>query len=275
MIIYGSRMYGVKNVVKSVGFCEHCGDYTTFKSYTGRRWGHLYFIPLIPESGHVHVLKECKTCDKGNHIPIDSVSTIIEACRKDIGEAVGALAKNKYVYSGKDERGNFIEIPCIDSIIASVDMLYNFGEKEDVGVLLCELQEKKMLYVFYIMNGIVLELEGKLDRALEEFKKAFENNPDNNISAYRLMGNTLFLMGKLHDALEYYEKMLKMTDDKLDIYLNLLNVFGGLKNHLALAETFEKCFEESKELAKDKKFVKQYKKACKKAGRKPDITLIS
>ncbi len=59
MIIFGSKMYGVRNVVRGFDECEHCECYAQHKSYSGRKWGHVYFIPLFPMGGRVRVLREC------------------------------------------------------------------------------------------------------------------------------------------------------------------------------------------------------------------------
>ena len=43
MIVYGSRMYFKKNVVKSFEECEHCGVYGQMTSYKGAEvWPHLF-----------------------------------------------------------------------------------------------------------------------------------------------------------------------------------------------------------------------------------------
>jgi len=65
MIVFGSRMYFKKNVVKSFEECEHCGVYGKMISYKARKFGHIYFIPLIPMGKSSQVLRECKKCKRG------------------------------------------------------------------------------------------------------------------------------------------------------------------------------------------------------------------
>jgi len=48
MIIFGSRMYGKRNVAAGWGRCEACGHYGQLSNYNARKWGHIYYIPLIP-----------------------------------------------------------------------------------------------------------------------------------------------------------------------------------------------------------------------------------
>ena len=70
MIIYGSRMYFKKNLVRSFGECENCGRYGKRVSYQARKFGHIYFIPILPLGSNSQVLRECKSCSMGSHIPV-------------------------------------------------------------------------------------------------------------------------------------------------------------------------------------------------------------
>ena len=69
MIVYGSRMYFKKNVVNSFGECEHCGGFGKTTSYQARKFGHIYFIPLIPMGKSSQILRACKGCSMGAQIP--------------------------------------------------------------------------------------------------------------------------------------------------------------------------------------------------------------
>ena len=82
MLIYGSRMYFKKNTVKTTGECEHCGTYGNLTSYQAKKFGHLYFIPILPMGPHSQVLRECPQCRIGTHLSMTDLEPIVAlACR--------------------------------------------------------------------------------------------------------------------------------------------------------------------------------------------------
>ena len=78
MIIYGSRMYFKKNQVQSFGECEHCGRYGKRVSYQARKFGHIYFIPILPLGSNSQVVRECKSCSMGSHIPTHQLDPMVD-----------------------------------------------------------------------------------------------------------------------------------------------------------------------------------------------------
>ena len=83
-------MYGKKNVVRGWGQCESCGKYGMNTSYNGRKWGHLYFIPLIPSGPHMRVIKECTKCSNGLQFPETDVPNILNNLRQTSDDAMAA-----------------------------------------------------------------------------------------------------------------------------------------------------------------------------------------
>ncbi|MEM6692049.1 MAG: hypothetical protein AAF664_21650, partial [Planctomycetota bacterium] len=78
MLVYGSRMYFKSHVVKHYGICEQCGSLTKLRSYRGQKFGHLYFIPILPMGSKSQILDECSQCDMGTHLPLDQAEPAIE-----------------------------------------------------------------------------------------------------------------------------------------------------------------------------------------------------
>ena len=56
LIIYGSKIYGKRDEITGWGRCEECGVYGRHSSYNGRKFGHIYYIPLIPSGPHLRVM---------------------------------------------------------------------------------------------------------------------------------------------------------------------------------------------------------------------------
>jgi tetratricopeptide (TPR) repeat protein len=65
--------------------------------------------------------------------------------------------------------------------------------------------------------GVTYEMNGELDNALEEYKKASKTIP----RAYTYIGNILFKKGELKDAEVYYKKAIKQAPYPADACNNL------------------------------------------------------
>jgi len=265
MIIFGSRMYGRRDVVKGWGYCEHCGTYGKSTSYTGRKWGHLYFIPLIPAGPRVRVAKECKRCSHGMHIPETEVPALLNDTQQSSARALAALISGQETF---DDEGTMR--PCAAFLAGSIELLYCLCAEEYVSLILATLQERGLTHAYQLVNGESLEFQGKQEEAAASFRQAAESDPTD---AHPLLSlGSIHLSRKDHEeAKSLYEKALGLSSDKFPVLQVLLAVYDSLKDHAKLAETYEQCFELMPELANDKKVLKAYKKACKKAGKPPEM----
>lgn len=274
MIVYGSRMYGRKNNVQSWGFCTNCDKYVKQSSYRGRKWSHVYFIPIFPEGPHVHVIRECKKCGFGLHVPADEMPGMIDGIRKDIDECVEQLLKGEEFYTVKDENGDDVKISCSATLIDDAELLRSTGNDDIVDELLAKLEKNKLRKVHCLVKGKCLEFEGKLEEAVLLYEETTKNYPDFE-DAYWMLGLALYNQGKVRESCEVYEKLLDISSDKPRVFVVLLDTYETLKEYLTLTETFEACFNEFPIMAKDSKFIKRYKKACKKAGVRPKEALLN
>ena len=68
--------------------------------------------------------------------------------------------------------------------------------------------------------GIALREQGKLDEAIEAYKKALSIQP-NNANAYYNMGIALREQGKLDEAIEAYKKALSIQPDYAEAWNNI------------------------------------------------------
>ena len=263
MIIYGSRMYGRKNVVNGWRYCDNCGKYGQATSYDGRKWGHLYFIPLIPEGPHTRVVMECKKCSHGTHIPQADVPTMLNDIHLSVDSASAAL-----IAGDKDFDDDGTMTPCVPCLASAVELLYCLGEADYVHLVIATLQQEGLTYAYQLVNGASLAFQGNLQEAGESCRKAAECEPAEPLPLVYL-GSVHLKQTDYEGARSVYEKALGLSQDRLPVLEGLLTVYESLKDHAKLAETYEECFQLMPGVTQDKKVVKAYKSACKKAGRQP------
>jgi tetratricopeptide (TPR) repeat protein len=265
MIIYGSRMYGKKNVVTGFGSCDHCGAYGKLTSYNARKWGHIYFIPLIPEGPHVRVVKECKACGRGMHVPVEKVAATIANLRASMDRALAALAGGQAHFQGEGDRE---QISCAGFLSGTVDLLYCLQADEHVEQLLSSLREGNHQAAYQLVTGSIREFGGEPDAAGEAYVEAAKAAPDDPLPV-TMLGDLCFNRKDLEKAQAFYERARELAPEGLSVLQSLLGVYEARKDHEHLAETYERIFDLVPELRADKKLFKAYKKACKNAGRQP------
>lgn len=263
MIIYGSRMYGRRNPVKGWGYCDHCGKYGKNLSYSGRKWGHLYFIPLIPEGPHMRVIKECRSCSHGRHLPETEVPGVVNDLRTRANGALAALIEGQKQFNNEGK-----SVPCAPYLASSVDLFYSLGEQDYVRLMTAALKEKKCHYEYHLVSGGVHEFNGQLDDAARAYMSAAQADVINALPLLSL-GGVHMKRKDYASARPVYEKALELSENKFPVHRVLLTVYEELKDHANLASTYEACFARLPELRRDKKMSKAYEKACKKAGRQP------
>jgi len=80
--------------------------------------------------------------------------------------------------------------------------------------------------------GVTYEMNGELDNALEEYKKASKSLP----SAYTYIGNIYFQKGDFKNAELYYKKAIKEDPCSADAHNNLAWLYYTEKKNLDEAE---------------------------------------
>lgn len=68
LLVWGAKNYSRSDVMVRRGTCDACGYAGRFQDYNASRFGHLYYIPLIP-LGRKRVLSECPNCRGGRVLP--------------------------------------------------------------------------------------------------------------------------------------------------------------------------------------------------------------
>ena len=108
--------------------------------------------------------------------------------------------------------------------LQSLINLYTQGQYQETLTQAAQLLEQfpKSVILFNII-GVANKGLGKLDEAIEAYKKALSIKPD-NAEAYNNMGNALQDQGKLEEAVEAYTKALAIQPDYADAYYNMGSV---------------------------------------------------
>lgn len=261
MIIYGSRMYGKKNVVHSHGVCPHCSRHVKQKSYDGRKWGHLYFIPLIPSGGHVRVLKECGKCGMGQHIPQSAVHDMYQHIEATMPLVVEAAAADQRVCENADRSG---EIATGPFVYDAIDVLVTTNHEDDVAGIFDLLEQSGAAYELALGRSAYAEVRGESHQAQTHMKEAQAAAPDEAMPLLKLAEYA----GRSGDAaaqLGYLQEARTLTDDDPSVMLEMAGPLEALGRFDELVEVLDDCIAMVPELGKDKKFMKLRKKYSKKA----------
>ncbi len=262
MIIYGTRMYGRKNQVRSHGRCPHCGKVGTLKSYDGRKWGHLYFIPLIPAGGKVRVLRECARCNTGSHIPVEKLPDLATSIQKTLDDAVVALGARETEMTVAGQT-----LPAISVLCANIDDVYCLVGEREIAQLLANLKAVNDDEALLLAEARVAELKSELKKAEAKYGElvARGNHP-----------TILYQAARFHHEQEQFPRAITLAErletilaTDLGVKQLLIDCYLATNAWAKLATTYESCFLLAPDLKKQKPILKAYQKACKKAGRPP------
>jgi len=222
----------------------------------------------------MYVIKECKKCSVGLHVKLTDLPVMIQNIEDDVENAMKALynGQESFVVIGED--GEKAVQSCADTLIDAIEIFHCTGSNDAVKELLTAIDKDEYRKIYCLVKGKLLELQGKIDEGIVFFEQAVKNYPDDE-NVHWLLAAAFHNSGKLKETREAYENLLDISAEKTDVLFILLDVYEELKDYLHMTETFERCFEDYPELAKQKKFVKRYKKSCKKAGTKPKLELIT
>lgn len=261
MLIYGSRMYGVKNKAIAHGSCEHCGEYVRHKSYEGRKWGHIYFIPLIPMGKAVRVLKECPRCNRGQHVDVEQLPAIREAMKESLALCMQAAAAGQHSFNDGEE-----DIDNGPFLANATRTLHAVGFGDEIPEMLRLLESVNARYELAVATAHYQELQGKLNQAIESIQGAIECEAGEIYPVYYLA--TLYqLNGNAEATLEQLEKCNQLLGgNDPGIMLEMCGPLEAVGRYDELVALMEKCISMEPSLEQDKKFMKHLKKMRKKAG---------
>lgn len=262
MIIYGSKMYGTKNVVWGFGVCNHCGAYTKHRSYNGKKFGHIYFIPLILMGGAVRVMRECGSCKMGQHMPESAVGEMIGRIESLMGACVAATEAGGHTFSD-GESPEPIDTDAF--LLEAVEMMYVAGHAGDVPEVLAMFDTDASRYEHALGMGVFEEISSGGSGAIAHFERAMEAEPDRLLPillASDLAANT----GDPARALDYLHRAERLKPDSLQVLIAQLGPLERLQEWDTFCAVFDRCAAMEPGLLKEKKLAKLRKKYGKKAG---------
>ncbi|XAL98528.1 tetratricopeptide repeat protein [Phycisphaeraceae bacterium D3-23] len=263
MIIFGSKMYGKKNVVAGVGSCPHCGAYVRHTSYDARKFGHVYFIPLIPAGGPVRVMKECTKCKMGSHIPLPQVQVLYARIESLMQPCILAASEGRRKFTDP-EHGE--ELHGGSFLLESIDMLYTSGNAGEIGELIGLLDNDAARFEHAIARGAMHEIEGRAPEAYAQYEAAMQAAPNESLPCL-LMADFCSRAGKHQDALTLLERALELEPDNVHIVLAMAGPLELMGRFEELSALLDKAVAMAPELERDKGFMKLRKKFAKKAAK--------
>ncbi len=262
MIIFGSGMYFKTNKVKSFGSCPHCGRFGKMTSYRSRRFGHLYFIPLLPLGGGVQVLRECKSCRNGAHIDRSQAKALTESLADRFKQLSMALAEGEVEI--ETEPGQ----PPINTaarLAGSLEDLYCLGEIDSADAVVDLMDAGGLQMERELVLGVWNQLHGHLEQAESHFELAHRIAPRSPYPLYQL-GMLHIYRNNAEAAESTFGKYRQLCPDDLSPITELAGLFEQQKNWPKIVEYYDKIYAIHKQSWHNKAMAKLYKKACKKSG---------
>ena len=261
-------MVGRGNPVTSYGRCDHCGQYGAQANYDGRKWGTLYFVPLIPMGGHVRVLSECGKCKRGAHVPRVQLDQIAEATVEQAFAAIDRLGKGEVQYANDDgSQGH-----AAGDLAGALGTIYRTKGPAEAKQMMNEARDAAsgQPAALDVAEGVLNEAEGDVETALAFYGQAASASEGDAMPLY-LRASLLRSMGRGDEAVEAYHKLVEAAPQDVGVRLELVDLLTALNRHGEAVDQFEATFSMVPELRGEKKFVKLYRKACKKARRDPTV----
>jgi tetratricopeptide (TPR) repeat protein len=263
MIIWGSRMYGRRQRGGGYGSCDHCGVFGPQKDYTARKWGHLYFVPLIPLGGHVRVIGECGKCGHGAHLPVADAEQAHAAAFAAGSEAADKIDAGEAVF--QDEAGK--QRHAALDVIAAAMAVGSLGDEEGASELLNRARAGDAVGEAFVAAALHTHAGG-LPLAIEAYDDLLAVDPD-NFYASLLRADALDKAGCRDEATAAFKQLAATNPELPELQGRLIDLYVAAKRWPEAANQMEQAFAAHPELREQPQLQKLYKKACKKAKRTP------
>jgi len=112
-----------------------------------------------------------------------------------------------------------------DKSIQELINLYHSGKLTIVEKKVIELIKKNpKSFVLYNLFGAVLSNQKNFDKAVINYKKSIEINPD-YAEGHNNLGSALYKLGKFNESIDSYQQAIKINPEYAEAYNNLGNVY--------------------------------------------------
>lgn len=263
MIIYGSRMYFKERQVKSFGECEHCGRFSKMTSYQARKFGHIYFIPLIPMGSKSQVLRECSKCDMGLHIPLASFGQLVSTVETQFKDWIGEVQNGNREIELPDAKGAKVNVGLL--IAGILDDLYCLKLIETIEPISTILQSQGFDYENNIVLARWAEMCGDLNQAKGRMLAALQASPENSYPLYQ-MGRLELLSNNSQGAEAAFQRYIAVNPTDISANAMLAGIYERAKDYPKLIKSYDTLYSLNADLLGNSGMKKQYKTACKKSG---------
>lgn len=261
MIIYGSRMYFKQDQVTSYGECEHCGAFSRMTSYKAQKFGHIYFIPLIPMSSKSQILRECKNCDMGMQIPLNDMEPRVASLTEKFKTWIVEIQSGNRTTTMED--GTEINLGLLISGI--IEDMYCLKEIEGVDHIVKILVDNGMHYESNLVLAQWYEIKGDLKQSAASLKEAHQLEPEDSIVIFRI-GRAEVKLQNVAGAEAAFQKYMQLEPEDVSAWIELATMYEGMKDYPNIVRTYDEIYSMNEQLVQEKAMKKVYKKACKKSG---------
>ena len=128
-----------------------------------------------------------------------------------------------------------------DKNIQELINLYHSGKLTIVEKQVIELIKKKpKSFVLYNLFGAVLANQKNFDKAITNYKKSIEINP-NYAEGHNNLGGVLYKLGKFNKAIDSYQRAIKIKPDFAEAYNNLGLAFKELGKFSEAIDSYQRA----------------------------------
>jgi Flp pilus assembly protein TadD, contains TPR repeats len=107
-----------------------------------------------------------------------------------------------------------------DESIQELINLYYSGKSTIVEKKVVELIKKTKKFYLYNLFGAILVNQKKFDKAIINYKKSIEINPD-YAEGHNNLGSVLYKLGKFSESIDSYQRAIKIKPNFTEAYNNL------------------------------------------------------
>lgn len=250
IIFYGEQHYFKKDVMREAGQCSFCGRNAYLETFTARKMGYLYFVPLLPIA-HERVIRMCPCCKRYRVIPAKTLGDRVQ-------EVLTAIPNQ--VHDGN-----------VNNVIKAVYDLMFLGAIEEAHRLLDQIEKDGHEHLALITRGDVYEMSLQYGDAARCYAEAVRLDGKDTQLRYRL-AESLFNSKQPSEALAQYAIIKEHMPRDLNIRQRMLDCYRVLGNIQGQMLIMNELLSISHQYASDKKFQKRYRKLCVKAGKVSDHT---
>jgi len=136
-----------------------------------------------------------------------------------------------------------------DKSIQELINLYHSGKLTIVEKKVIELIKKNpKSFVLYNLFGAVLSNQKNFDKAVINYKKSIEINPD-YAEGHNNLGSALYKLGKFNEAIDSYQRALKIKPNFTEAYNNLGLAFEDLGKFNEAIDSYQRAIKINPEYA--------------------------